>query len=66
MKQFVDRKLERNTLVIQEAERVSRNLFRDKMVECTRNEVLMNAAVDRWDTLFKVVAADGPDKIVVI
>lgn len=54
-------------LATQESEGINRNLFREKAAEFAQNEVLMNAVVDRWDTIFKaIVTADGKEKIVVI
>ena len=54
-------------LATQESESINRDLFREKAAEFTQNEVLMNAVVDRWDTIFKaIVSAGGQDRIVVV
>ncbi len=54
-------------LATQESESINRNLFREKVASFTQNEVLMNAVVDKWDTIFKaIVAAGHSDRIVVI
>lgn len=67
LNEFVKDKKAIYFLATQESENINRNLFREKVAVFTQNEVLMNAVVDKWDTIFKAIVSAGySDKIVVI
>ena len=54
-------------LATQESEAINRNIFKETAAEVLHNELLSDAVVDKWDTIFKAIASDNMgDKIVVI
>lgn len=54
-------------LATQESEAVNRNIFKEKAAEALRNELLSDAVIDKWDTIFRAIASDNRgEKIVVI
>ena len=54
-------------LATQESEFINRTIFKETAAETLHNELLSDAVVDKWDTVFKAIAsASMGDKIVVI
>ena len=54
-------------LATQESEAVNRNIFKEKAAEALHNELLSDAVIDKWDTIFRAIVSDNKgEKIVVI
>lgn len=55
-------------LATQESEAVNRTIFKEKAAAVLHNELLSDAAVEKWETIFKAIVSDNIDekKVVII